>query len=749
MTLRTLSLTLLLSAGLARAAFAQGLVVPVEPDLPPLGILKHRVETEIHGQAAQTTLQQVFVNRTNRLLEAQYVFPIPRGASLSRFTMLVDGREQAGELVEKDEARRIYQSIVSRSQDPGLLEYLGGRLFRASIFPIAPHGTQTVTLRYEQVLEARDGLTGYLLPFRPDGRRAASVDGEASIEVRVKAAAPILNLYSPTHPVLTRRTGEAEAVVTWSARGASLDRDFQLFYSVDPRDIGLSLLTYRPDPARPGYFLLLAAPRSTLQQERLVERDMIFVVDTSGSMAGAKIRQAREALKYCLRKLNDGDRFTMISFASHVDVWKRDLVGAAERREEALHWADTLIAQGGTNISGALDEAFAVKRDASRPAYVIFMTDGKPTMGEETSPGRILQRVARGRAQGAGSPRLFTWGLGYDVDTHLLDALAAQGGGVSEYVRPEEDIAVKVAAFADRASRPALTGPALQMIGERVKLSNVLPRALPDLFAGGQLVMSGRYTGEGDAALEMRGRVNGREERFVYEGRFPAAESGNAFVELLWAQRRIGDLLDEIRLNGESKELLDDVIRLSKEYGIPTPYTSALILEEDRRLGTGRTPQERASLDKKLSDLAAGAPRPASAPPEADARRAEELEKGFRSREGKDAVESAKQLRQMKEKGDLGGLTRSAVRKAAGTRFSLWRGIWVDERFAAKDETLELKFGGEAYFKLLERAPGLLEALKLGSELILTTAPGRALVITGEGRETLTDAEWEAWLGKP
>jgi Ca-activated chloride channel family protein len=737
MTTKNAPLQILALLALAAPAWAQGLLIPNEPDLPPLGIRSHRVRAELHGQAAQTTIEQVFVNHTNRNLEAQFVFPIPRGASLSRFTMIVNGREQAGELVDRDQARQIYSSIVNRAQDPGLLEYLGGQLFRASVFPIAPGGTQTLTLRYEQVLDSRDGLVRYVHPLRADGRKAAAVEGETAFEVHVRAPAPLLNLYSPSHPVSVQRLGDAEARVTWSDRRGALDRDFQLLFSMDPREIGLNLLTYRPDPAQPGYFLMLTSPRSALQSTRLVERDLVFVIDTSGSMAGAKIKQAREALKHLVAKLNDGDRFTMISFSSDVDPWRRELVPARERRAEALRWADALLAQGGTNISGALDLALSLPNDPARPAYVVFMTDGKPTMGDETAPARILQRAARARAGRPGSLRLFTWGVGYDVDTPLLDGLATQAGGVSEYVRPEEDIAVKVAAFADRAGQPVLAGLDLKVLGERVKLSNALPRTLPDLFAGQQVVLAGRYTGDGDVALQLDGQVNGNAQRFVYEGRFPAFEARNAFVEILWAQRRIGDLLDQIRFHGESKELVDDVKRLSAEYGIPTPYTSALILEDAAR------PAAKADLGNRFRrDVASGGVRSAAPPPGPAAEEAKRMERGWKARDGKDAVEFSDRLRRLKEEGRP---ESAEVRRASGARFRLHQGIWVDERFEAKDAILEIAFGGAAQFRLLELRPELAEALKLGVAVVVRVAPGKS-VIVGADDAAADAAALEAFL---
>jgi len=579
--------TAALLLGTAATAFAQGIVIPDDPTLPPLSLVHHRVKVDIDRQGATTTVEQVFLNNSDRPLEAQFVFPIPRGAAMSRFTMLMNGKEKPGEIVEKNQARQIYNSIVNRSRDPGLLEYLGGDLFRANVFPIAARGSQTITLRFEQVLSAQDALVSYVYPVRAAAKHGPVVQGEFTFEATIRSAIPILTVYSPSHGINVARASDREARVTYSDRRATLDKDFQLYYGLSDQEIGLNLVTYRPNPQDPGYFMLLLAPRGTIQAERIVERDLVFVVDVSGSMAGVKIQQARNALKYLVAKLNDGDRFNIVQFSSFAEPWQKGLVGAKERREEALRYADTLIAQGGTDIAGALDAAVSnLGGDAARPSYIIFMTDGKPTMGETTDPRRLLAKVQAAKRRPNGeSIRLFTWGVGYDVDTHLLDDMANEGGGVSEYVRPEEDIASKVAAFANKASLPVLTGLTLKVLGDKVQLANLLPRALPDLYAGGQLVLLGRYTGQGDVAFELTGRVNGKVETFVYENRFAAAESKGAFIELLWAQRRIGHLLDQIRLHGETKELVDDVIRLSKEYGIQTPYTSQLILEDDRRVG--------------------------------------------------------------------------------------------------------------------------------------------------------------------
>jgi Ca-activated chloride channel family protein len=760
---RNAILTAALVLAAALPALAQGIVIPNEPDLPPLALQRHKVRVEIDRQAATTTVEQVFVNNTERQLEAQYVFPIPKGAAMSKFTMIVNGKEQAGQIVEKNEARRVYNQIVNRSQDPGLLEYLGAEVFRANIYPILPKSSQTITLRFEQILPATESLVNYSYPVRTGGKKGATVQGEFSLDITVKSHAPIMNVYSPTHTIDIQRPNENEARVTYAQRHATLEKDFQLYYSVSDKDVALNLVTYRPDPKEPGFFMMLVSPKSKLQTERIVLRDIVFVVDVSGSMAGEKIKQARGALKYLVSKLNDGDRFNIVQFSSYADAWQKTLVSAKERRDEALKYADTLIAQGGTDIAGALDTALnTMPKDPERPGFIIFMTDGKPTMGETTDPRRILQKVEKARGErGAESLRLFTWGVGYDVDTYLLDAMSNLAGGVSEYVRPEEDIAAKVASFANKASQPVLTGLELKVLGEKVQLVNVQPRRMPDLYAGGQVVIFGRYTGDGDAALQLGGRVNGKTETFTYEGKFSASESKFAFVELLWAQRRIGDLLDQIRMQGESKELVDDVIRLSKEYGIQTPYTSTLILENQAQLGAFNgvpTGGHRAGGEglktaavKKADELAkkpAESPAPASVEPASDAARREEqrdrsLAQGFKEKDGKAGVEAAMALRSLKESDKASERGGSVSRKAAATRFYFYREMWVDERFEAECAATCVKFGSDAYFKLIEKEPRLVEALKLGTEVIFVTAPGKALVVCAHGEEKLTDAQIE------
>jgi Ca-activated chloride channel family protein len=511
-----------------------------------------------------------------------------------------------------------------------------------------------------------------------------------------------------------------------------------------------------------------------MKAQKVVERDVVFVIDTSGSMAGEKFKQAMNALRYCVGRLNDGDRFKIIRFSSYVEPWKKDFVPVAEHRKAALDWIDTLVAEGGTDIAGGLEEAFRTPRDPARPFFVVFMTDGKPTMGETTDPRKIMAKVERARAaEGGEAIRLFSWGVGFDVDTHLLDGIADLASGVSEYVRPQEDIEAKVSAFYNKVSLPVLTNLDLQVVGNKVQLVNLYPRALGDLYSGSQLVLIGRYTGEGDVALRLKGRVNQESQEFTWEGTFPASESKHPFIEPLWAKRRIGHLLDEIRLRGETKELVDDVIRLSKEYGIQTPYTSYVILEDGKKLaavdrrGT-TTPDgapepalaaapaprepEKDKLDKLTEEPALGRPGVGGAKPDPTARKEEEekqraqnesaesLARGFADREGKDAVETAGYLRRLRE-AQAGDEEQGVVpfRTVGKCRFYEYRGLWVDDRFQAKLAMTTVKFGSRAYFRLLERRPELMEPFKIGTALVYVTAPGKVLVVAEAGEEDLSD----------
>jgi Ca-activated chloride channel family protein len=562
---------------LAGAVHGRGLLVPEDKSVPPLAMLHHKVAIGIQDQVAITKVEQTFRNHTERELEASYVFPVPKGASVNQFTMLVDGKEVKGEMVEAAKAREIYQSIVRRTQDPGLLEYMGNNLFRVRVYPVPAKGDQKVTLTYTSVANREGDLVEYIYPLKTDGRAPATLE-EFSITATIKSQHAVQNVYSPTHSISLKRSNDREVTVHFEKNQGLLDKDFQLYYSLGDKDVGLTALTHRPIADEKGYFLLLVTPKVEIKKEYQVPRDMVFVLDTSGSMRGPKMEQAQKALKYCLKNLSAIDRFAVLNFATTVNRYKDGLLPCTpDQIEQATKWVDDLNATGGTAINDALAAALELRpKDEGRTFTVVFFTDGQPTIGE-TDPEKILKRTLE---RNTGNTRIFTFGVGHDLNATLLDRLAEETRAVSTYVKPEEDIEVKVSALYGKISHPILANLKLSATND-ISLVEVYPPQLPDLFHGSQLVVLGRYSGKGAAAIKLNGTVGKEAKEFVYELTFAdKTKDDRGFVEHLWARRKVGYLLDQIRANGEKKELVDEVTTLAKKYGITTPYTSYLIVPD-------------------------------------------------------------------------------------------------------------------------------------------------------------------------
>jgi len=345
---------------------------------------------------------------------------------------------------------------------------------------------------------------------------------------------------------------------------------------VGEKDFGLNLMAYRPDPDKPGMFLMLLSPRSEVQEGRRVPRDVVFVLDTSGSMKGEKIEQAKKALHFCIDQLDPKDRFAVVQFSTMAEPFAAAWTDATdEARAKAREWVRRFEASGGTNVGEALQKAFALPVDPDRPTTLLFITDGRPTV--DVTDIEALSKLVKDHNRR--NLRIFTFGVGDDVNTHLLDRMANETGGLPEYVRPSEAIDGKVTRLFAKMSHPVLTELSLEVPG--VRIAEVLPRQLPDLFRGSQVVLVGTYTGDGDSVIRLRGRAGHKTEEFTYEGTFPKKTTDRAFIAALYAQRKIGFLLDQIRLHGEERELKDEIIRLSLAHGIETPYTSYLVLENE------------------------------------------------------------------------------------------------------------------------------------------------------------------------
>ena len=540
-------------------------------------MLNHKVTIAIEDQVAVTHVEQTFRNHTDRPLEATYVFPLPKGASLDHFSMWVDGKEVHGEIIEAAKAKEVYTSIVRRTQDPGLLEYLGNNLAQLKVFPIPAHGDQKVALSFNSVAADENGAVEYVYPLKTDGKAAATLE-DFSITATIKSQHGISNVYSPTHGITLKRTNDKEVTVNFDKNQELLDKDFQLFYSTSDKDVGLTALTHRPISTEDGFFTMLITPKVEIPAEYQVPRDMVMVLDTSGSMRGVKMEQARKALKYCLDNLGPKDRFAMLNFATTVNRYRGALLDAtSEQVGEAQKWVRKLEATGGTAINDALAAALSYRsEDKGRSFTIVFFTDGQPTIGE-TNTDKILQNIA---AKNTANTRIFTFGVGDDVNATFLDALADKTRALSTYVRPAEDIEAKVSGLFSKISNPVLTNLKLSATND-ISFNEIYPPELPDLFHGNQLIVMGRYSGKGASAIKLEGMVGMEKKEFVYEVTFPdKTNDDHAFVEQLWARRKVGYMLDQIRANGEKPELVNEVTALAKKYGITTPYTSYLIVPD-------------------------------------------------------------------------------------------------------------------------------------------------------------------------
>ena len=535
-----------------------------------------QANVRIRDQVAVTTIEEEFYNPNPRPLEGTFLFPVPKGAQLNKFTMEINGKPVDAELLASDKARRIYEDIVRRLKDPALLEYAGRDLFKVRIFPIEPNSKKRITLSYSQVLKSDGGLVSLVLPLSLDKSSPQPVKS-LGIKIDLETTRPLKAVYSPSHSVEVKRSGPNKAMIGYEASNVKSEGDFQLLYAQEDQDLGLNLLTYKP-AGEDGFFLLLASPGAGPKQGPVVPKDITFVLDTSGSMAGNKLEQAKKALLFCVENLNDTDRFEILRFATDVEpLFDKLTATSPEARDRARKFIRDLRPTGGTAIDDALRKALAARPEsADRPYLIIFLTDGLPTVGQ-TDQNQIVETVTK---TAKGNVRVFCFGIGTDVNTHLLDRITEQTKAFSQYVLPEEDLEIKVSNFFTKIKEPFLANLRVTF-PENVHATRLYPSPLPDLFKGEQLIAVGRYAGPGDGAVRIEGTVNGETRSFTYDVKFSAASSDHEFLPRLWATRRVGYLLDEIRLRGENKELKDEVSELARKYSIVTPYTAYLILEDE------------------------------------------------------------------------------------------------------------------------------------------------------------------------
>lgn len=664
----------------------------------PFKIDRHHVKVGVKNQLATTKIDQIFVNPNDFEVNGMYIFPVPEDAVLSNLALSIDGESISGELLSAEESRRIYRNSARYGGNRAILEHIGTRAFVARVPGISANAVRHVKFEYSQVVRAESDLAKYTYPLSL-AKSASGFITHLHVEMEIESDHELRTIYSPSHDVVINRQDDRHVNISYAARDVDPDDDFLCYYSVSDENFGITLLTHRAEESEDGYFMLLVSPKYEVKQTEIVEKDFIFVLDHSGSMAGRKVEQAKEALRYCVQNLNDSDRFNLILFNTDItsladrlnrgeewfggERWP-DSIGLSDKlidvkngREKAFAFIDGIEGRGMTNINDALLTALADRPDPNRPRIIVFLTDGCPTVGV-TNPARILENVAKTNKD---QTRIFVFGVGYDVNDHLLDKMAADNGGTRNYVTPGEDIEIAVSSLFRKMNEPVLVDVGINF--GQIVTKELTPKNLPDMFREEQLTILGRYEGSGDADLKLRGIIGSERHEFSKNVHFSELEPDNDFLPHLWAQSRIAELVDEAALNGENEELRREIERLSKEYGVLTPYTS-FTAADDGSLGRQYVSRssdaytEAIPIDERIGHT--------------------------------QELEERKIARYKMQDAN----TRYIGRKP----FHYQNGIWVDNDYDGTSERKQIEFGSNDYDELMNHLPDLAKYSKLAKGAI-------------------------------
>ncbi len=740
---------------------------PVQPPCTSPSSALQRTRSDVRVTLTDRVLHyeisEAFVNNDGALAEADYIFPLPAGAAFQELQLQIGNEMVSGEVLDAVQARRVYEDIVRQQRDPALVEWMGRGLLRARIFPIAPGETKRVVVRYA-VIAQREGdalrvdydAAGALaapdirFPRRaplPAARRVQShtsggdvdtdVDTDAGDEkpgtgstlvIRVPRSAQFGAPYSPTHRLTVRERDDWREV---TVRGASTGAATVLLPVRRGNAAAIGVLAHRPLADEDGFALITVTPPTV--RAAATPRDVVFVVDVSGSMRGEKMAQAKAAGRQLLSTLEARDRFRVIAFASDVrsfsDGWQAATPAALR---DARRFIDGLEASGSTNISGALSEALDVPAARGRLPLVLFVTDGAPTVGER-DPDVIAREAARLR----GGARLFTFGVGHDVNASLLEQLSLEGGGTAQFVRPEEDVERAVSVVASRLARPLVTD--VRVTADGVRLLQPHPRGTTDIFAGQDLVLLTRYVGSGMATVRVEGTTADGPVRWTTRVQMPARQAENSFVARLWASQRVGWLSAERRREGPSAEIDDEIRALGIRYGLPTELSSYLVLEPGM---TASAPRRASS--PRMTTVPAPAASPGQSAPQgvvgaASPARSESADRAFAAAKmaaEQRAVLSLPDLALTVIQAETEDGTAGGLRQMAGKRFERREGVWTDISHVVGSEVIRIKPYGAAYFRLLELVPELREPFAIGEQVLVA---GRAISVevTANGVESL------------
>jgi Ca-activated chloride channel family protein len=696
---------------------------PIVDCRPDIARTRSDVRVELSDRVLKYEVEERFINRGATIGEADYLFPLPANAAFQDLKLSINGELVSGETMNAGEARGIYEQIVRSQRDPALVEWMGHGLLRARIFPLNPGEEKRVVVRFQSVAP-REGDALRVDYFRgaPQGTPSVRDGGTSSFTLSFRPTPELGTPFSPTHSLdLNTRDGRREATVRGDARDVTLLVPLR-------RDAAASISMLPFAPGNEDGFALVTVTPPLASRNETTPRDITLVLDVSGSMQGRKMEQARAAGRQLLGTLRPDDRFRLIDFSSDVRTFKDDFVAATNANvRDANRYLDGLEAVGGTNIEGALREAMRPAPSDGRLPLVLFITDGEPTVGERNA-GQLASLGNDRSARGSVHRRIFTFGLGSDVNVSLLEQLALEGRGTAQFVRPEESVERMVGIVANRLVDPVMTDVRVRVDGN-VKLAKVLPAQPTDIFADRDLVLLARYSGSGRARIVVEGTRHGAPVQFASNVEFPDRDRQNTFVARLWAAQRVGFLSAEKRQNGGS-EVDEEIRMLGERYGIPTEFTSYLVVEPRMALtraqaGGGMVPPN--------------APTPATA---MDAQRSLRFESAKvasaqRSANTVAALDSMSAAAPRRDAAAEG--SGASTRVVNGHTFLLRDGVWTDARYTTTMPTTKIKTFSKAYFDIVAQLPELRSALALGGRVIVV-GRDRAIASGDDGVSELSPA---------
>ena len=706
----------------------------------PLELKEVKIAAKIRDQVAQTTLEQTFYNPSNRKVEGTYIFPIPENAEIESFQMEINGNMTKGEILNAKKAKEIYEKIVRESKDPALMEYSDKAIFKIRIFPIEPKKEKKIKIKYKELLKKDGSMNAYKFPLRAE-KFLTKLVNQISLKISIDSENELKSIYSPSHKIDIEREGKKSALLSYKEKDILPENNFEILFSThqdDESSIGFDFITYKEKGNETGYYAMLISP-GNWRPDTLIPKDVIFVLDSSGSMRVKKLDQAKSAINFCLKSLNKTDQFEIIRYSTETESLFGNLKSANKKNLNlAKDFIQKIEAGGGTAIEEALLEAIKTStpknvKDSKRPRQIIFITDGRPTIGE-TRTDKIIDRIIKTHHPIKKNTRIFSFGIGTDINTKLLDLISQKTKASSEYVLPEESIELKISRFYSKVAQPVMTNISIKDESS-VRLSEKYPKDLPDLFKGDQLVTLGRYKinqkNEENFRAFMQGSIAGKQVKFNLNEKINPNRD-NAFIARLWATRKVGYLLEEIRLHGESEELKDTVVKLARKWGIVTPYTSYLILEdeESRGIPIARQSIGNRKVTPKNNNITIQEARLI--------RRKIEAESflGFSKNEtGDSAVAASRASNELKSANQSGAFRdaykesqygntnhnfkQQATRRIAGKTFFQNASGWIDS--LASDESykeeIKIKFGSDSYFKLLYQRPENAKWLSVGTNL--------------------------------